>query len=247
MKKISVLTLAVTFSVFFSSTMAETISGQSQSYDNNMVNIRIDETESTMGPHGGALGTPGIGYRSIAGGKTISFSGLKSSDIKKPDNVYLLDGTTIPHGNMGKFQFSQVADAEVYFGDWSQTGVNGDTTHTAYFSGENAMSEVPSSGQANYTLEGINQFDGETKLIGSFTADFNDKSYKGSLKGKTLSISMGGNIAEQGKFSGNAIANDTITGSSMGQLFGDNAEQVAGITSFKGHEHLDTAFGGKKD
>ncbi|WP_440442667.1 hypothetical protein [Providencia huaxiensis] len=33
---------------------------------------------------------------------------------------------------MGKFQFSQVADAEVYFGDWSQTGVNGDNTHSLF-------------------------------------------------------------------------------------------------------------------
>ncbi|MEX5919787.1 hypothetical protein [Providencia huaxiensis] len=65
-------------------------------------------------------------------------------------------------------------------------------THTAYFSGENAMSEVPSSGQANYTQEGINQFDGETKLIGSFTADFNDKSYKGSLKRENIKYFDGG-------------------------------------------------------
>ncbi|MEX5919786.1 hypothetical protein [Providencia huaxiensis] len=88
-KNIGINISSYIFLYFLSSTMAETISGQSQSYDNNMVNIRIDETESIMMTCG-VLGTPGIGYRSIAGGKTISFSGLKSSDIKKPDNVYLL-------------------------------------------------------------------------------------------------------------------------------------------------------------
>ncbi len=33
----------------------------------------------------------------------------------------------------------------------------------------------------------------------------------------------------------------------MGQLFGDNAEQVAGILSYENNRELDTAFGGQKD
>ncbi len=247
MNKISVITLSISLATLSSLALAETQSGQSQSYNDGKTNIIVGKTESTMGPHGGAVGSPGIGYRNMRNGKTISFSGLKNMVTQKPGHVFVLESSGSPHGSMGKFQFSQVADAEVYFGDWSQTGVEGDKTHTAYFSGENATTAVPTSGQASYTLEGINQFDGEAKLAGSFNADFGDKSYTGSLQGEALKISMSGNIEDQGKFNGNAIANDTIAGSSMGQFFGDNAEQVAGITSFDGNYELDTAFGGTKD
>ncbi|MEX5904460.1 hypothetical protein [Providencia hangzhouensis] len=75
-----------------------------------------------MGPHGGSIGAPGIGSRHKMGETTRSFSGLKNLVTQKPNNVYVLESGGSPHGGMGKFQFSQVADAEVYFGDWSQTG-----------------------------------------------------------------------------------------------------------------------------
>ena len=246
MKKLSVITFAITVAVYSSAVFAETKSGQSQRYDNSAVDIRIDRTESGMGHHAGPAEAPGIGYRGMRNGKTISFSGLKNMVEKKPDNVYVLESGGSPHGGMGKFQFSQVADAEVYFGDWSQAGEAGDQTHTAYFSGENATTVVPTSGQAVYSLEGINQFDGEAKLTGTFNADFADKSYTGALQGESLKVSMNGDITDQGKFVGTAIANETISGKSLGQFFGDNAEHVAGITSFENNHELDTAFGGKK-
>lgn len=246
MKKLSVITFAITAAVYSSAVFAETKSGQSQGYENGTVDIRIDKTESGMRHHAGPAGAPGIGYRGMRNGKTISFAGLKNMVEKKPDNVYVLESGGSSHGGMGKFQFSQVADAEVYFGDWSQTGEASDQTHTAYFSGENSTAVVPTSGQAVYSVEGINQFDGEAKLTGTFNADFADKSYTGALQGESLKVSMNGDIIDQGKFVGAAIANETIAGLSEGQFFGDNAEHVAGITSFEGHRELDTAFGGKK-
>ncbi|MBQ0267558.1 Slam-dependent surface lipoprotein [Providencia huaxiensis] len=246
MKKLSLITVAVSFSIFSVGVMAETESAQSLSYVDNETNIIVDKTQSTMGPHGGSIGAPGIGSRFMRDGKTISFSGLKNLVTQKPDNVYVLESGGSPHGGMGKFQFSQVADAEVYFGDWSQTGEADDAMHTVYFSGENATTEVPASGQATYTIAGINQFAGEAKQTGWFNADFTDKSYTGLLEG-TDSHSMAGDIKEDGKFSGTAIANETHHGNSMGQLFGDNAEQVAGILSYENNRELDTAFGGQKD
>lgn len=247
MKKFSLIALAVSFSVFSTGVMAETVSGQSQSYQDGVVDIRIDKTEATGGYHSGTAGAPGLGYRSTYGGKTIAFSGVKGMSVSKPDDVYVLDTSNSPHGSMGKFQFSQVADAEIYYGDWSQTGLEGDKTHTAYFSGENASTEVPVEGKATYILEGVNQYDGEAKLAGTFEADFGEKTYIGSLQGASNSYTMAGELEEQGKFSGTAVANDSIDGTSKGQFFGDNADSMAGVTSFAGNEELDTAFAGRKD
>lgn len=246
MKKLSLVIAAVSFSIFSVGVMAETESKQSLDYGYNETNIIVSKTQSTMGPHGGSIGAPGIGYRFMKEGKTISFSGLKNMVTQKPDNIYVLGNGGSPHGGMGKFQFSQVAGAEVYFGDWSQTGLANDAMHTVYFSGANATTEVLTSGQATYTIAGINQFDGETKLAGSFNADFADKSYTGALDGVN-NHSMMGSIEEDGKFSGTAIANETHYGNSMGQFFGDNAEHVAGILSYDNNRELDTAFGGQKD
>lgn len=246
MKKLSLITVAVSLSIFSVGVMAETVSNQSLDYSDGLTNIIVGKTQSTMGPHGGSIGAPGIGSRHKMGGMMISFSGLKNLVTQKPNNVYVLESGGSPHGGMGKFQFSQVADAEVYFGDWSQTGETDDAMHTVYFSGENATTEVPTSGQATYTIAGINQFAGEEKQAGWFNADFADKSYTGALEGVN-SHSMAGAIEEDGKFSGTAIANGIHQGDSMGQLFGDNAEQVAGILSYENNRELDTAFGGQKD
>ncbi|MEX6183660.1 hypothetical protein AB6G20_09090 [Providencia hangzhouensis] len=172
----------------------------------------------------------------------ISFSGLKNLVTQKPNNVYVLESGGSPHGGMGKFQFSQVADAEVYFGDWSQTGKLM-RQRTRFISGENATTEL-TSGQETHTIAGINQFAGEEKQAGWFNADFADKSYTGALEGVN-SHSMEGAIEEDGKFSGTAIANGIHQGDSMGQLFGDNAEQVD--VSYENNRELDTAFGGQKD
>ena len=248
MKKLTLVVLMASLSGASTSVFAEATSQQSQSYTDGVVDIRIDKTEATGGYHSGAAGAPGIGYRGTHNGKTIAFSGLKMMSTQKPDDVYQLESSGGRHVNMGKFQFSQVADAEIYYGDWSQTGVNGDSTHTAYFSGNNASTEVPTNGSAVYSIEGINQFDGEGKLTGTFNANFENKTYEGLLEGNELKQSMEGDIVENGKFEGTATAtsHDSISGKSMGQFFGENAEHVAGITSFKDNHELDTAFGGKK-
>ncbi|MEX6397350.1 hypothetical protein AB6E88_09750 [Providencia hangzhouensis] len=86
---------------------------------------------------------------------------------------------------------------------------------TRFISGANATTEVPTSGQATYTIAGINQFAGEEKQTGWFNADFADKSYTGALEGVN-SHSMAGAIEEDGKFSGTAIANGIHQGDSMG-------------------------------
>ncbi|MEQ5136215.1 MULTISPECIES: Slam-dependent surface lipoprotein [Providencia] len=226
---------------------AVTESAQSQTYETERSDITIGETQVAHGPFGGEEGSPGVGYRYKSEGKRISFSGLtKMIMFPKEGNVYVLPRT--PHGNidMGKFQFSKIADAEIYYGDWSQTGEEDDAKHTAFFSGKDATTAVPTEGKATYTIAGINQYDGEKQLSGTFEADFGDKGYTGSLQGQNLKIALEGKIQDAGSFSGSAVANDTVTGMNYGRFFGENAEHVAGIAVFNSNHEYDTAFGGSQ-
>jgi hypothetical protein len=226
---------------------AVTESAQSQTYETERSDVTVGVTQSVIGPHGGEVGSPGIGYRHKADGKRISFSGLtRMIMFPKEGNVYVLPRTQ--HGNidMGKFQFSKIADAEVYYGDWSQTGAEDDAKHTAFFSGQDATTAVPTEGKATYTIAGINQYDGQKKLSGVFEADFGDKGYTGSLQGEDLKIALEGKIQDAGSFSGSAIANDTVSGINYGRFFGENAEHVAGVAVFNSDHKYDTAFGGSQ-
>lgn len=227
---------------------AVTESAQSQTYETERSDVTVGVTQSVIGPHGGEVGSPGIGYRHKADGKRISFSGLtRMIMFPKEGNVYVLPRTQ--HGNidMGKFQFSKIADAEVYYGDWSQTGAEDDAKHTAFFSGQDATTAVPTEGKATYTIAGINQYDGQKKLSGVFEADFGDKGYTGSLQGEDLKIALEGKIQDAGSFSGSAIANDTVSGMNYGRFFGENAEHVAGVAVFNSDHKYDTAFGGSQN
>uniref|UniRef100_UPI002B0604BC Slam-dependent surface lipoprotein n=1 Tax=Providencia alcalifaciens TaxID=126385 RepID=UPI002B0604BC len=226
---------------------AVTESAQSQTYETERSDIRVAGTEVVRGPHGGQLGDPGVGHRSIAGGKTISLLGLTKMGTKTDEDVTIVNsGGPSNHSGMGKFQFAKVADAEIYYGDWSQTGAADDVKHTAFFSGLNATKAVPTEGKATYIIAGINQYDGEKKLSGVFEADFGDKDYTGSLQGENLKIALEGQIHGAGSFSGSAIANDTVAGMSYGRFFGDNAEHVGGVTVFNSDHKYDTAFGGSQ-
>ncbi|HHR6035822.1 TPA: Slam-dependent surface lipoprotein [Providencia alcalifaciens] len=227
---------------------AVTESAQSQTYETERSDITVGVTQSIKDPHGGDIGSPGIGYRHKSDGKRISFSGLtRLVMFPKEGNVYVVPRT--PHGNvdMGKFQFSKIADAEVYYGDWSQTGDSEDDKHTAFFSGKDATTAVPTEGKATYTIAGINQYDGVKKLSGVFEADFGDKGYTGSLQGENLKIALEGQIHDAGSFSGSAIANDTVSGMSYGRFFGENAEHVGGVAVFNSEHQYDTAFGGSQN
>lgn len=248
MKKLSLIALTLSFTGLAFTANAVTTQGQSQKYDSNGVEVRVAPTEFSAGPHSGTIGDPGVGLKSIANGSTISFAGFKSLAPENTQGVNVLAASSGGHGSgMGEFHFTQVANSEVYFGDWSKTGIAGDQTHTAFYSGKDATESVPATGTADYTIAGINQFDGPGKLNGTFTADFAKKEYTGSLNGQSLNIAMNGDILDKGQFYGDATANGSIKGTSSGQFFGTNADQVAGITTFKDDHTKDTSFGGAKN
>lgn len=243
---LAVLTLALSTSAFSAS--ATTVSAQSQKYGTDGIEVTVGGAEFAGGQHGGAIGDPGIGLQSIFGGTKITLSSFKSRAPENEHGVHELAASTSVHSarNTGKFNFAQVANAEVYFGDWSKTGIDGDGTHTAFYSGKDVTEFLPNSGKAEYTIAGINQFDSSGKLSGGFNADFDTKTYTGSLSGQSLSITMDGDILDQGQFKGDAIANESIEGRSSGHFFGTEAEAVAGIVTFESEHIKDVAFGGSK-
>ncbi|WP_183141018.1 Slam-dependent surface lipoprotein, partial [Pseudomonas aeruginosa] len=191
-------------------------------------------------------GAPGVGLQNVYDGKRIAFSGLKMMAPDNADGIHVLKANNSGHGGgMGEFHFAQVANADVYYGDWSKTGQSNDPTHTAYYSGKDATTSIPTTGSAEYTIAGINQ-NVSGQLTGVFNADFATKKYTGSLNSQTLNITMNGGLQGNGGFAGSALANGTVSGQSSGQFFGPNAQTVAGITTFDSDHSKDTAFGGNK-
>lgn len=246
MKKISIAISAASFMVLPAFGVADVLYQQSQNYAQGKTDIDVGKTQYE-GDGGVNNNDPGMGYRFVTDGITISFSSLKEKAIKAANDVYIIDKAEGYHGSIGKFNFSQVADAEIYYGDWSESGEVIDPKHTAFYSGKETTSEIPTEGQASYTIMGLNQYESSGKMPGVYLVDFGKKLYEGSLDGEFARVEFSGEIGENGKFSGVALANDQAEGISAGQLFGQDAAQVAGIVSFPENHQYDTAFGGVKN
>lgn len=246
MTKVSTVISVASFIFLPAMGMADVLSQQSQSYNQGKTDIDVGKTQYEGG---GDVkeGDPGLGYRFVTEGITISLSELKEKATKAANGVYIIDKAGDYHGSIGRFNFTQVADAEIYYGDWSQTGDIADSKHTAFYSGKEIGNDIPIDGQASYTISGVNQYESSSKMPGTFLVDFGQKTYEGTLDGQLANIKFSGEIGEDGKFSGVALANNQAEGISAGQLFGQDAAQVVGITSFAGNHQYDTAFGGVKN
>jgi len=203
-------------------------------------------------------GLPGIGYLGLAEGKLVSFEALQSvaPDITTGDGTpgnwkethITPEHTNEPHGDLGYFDFVQVANETVYFGEWSKTGVNTDDTHTVYYAGEagNVIGNLPTQ-TATYTVVGINN---GALLSGSLTANFGgDNQLTGEFSNDALTIGITATIyAKDARFSGTATANeDGDYGFTEGHFFGNGATALAGIANFGAADPRNTAFGGAKD
>ncbi|MGV7960457.1 Slam-dependent surface lipoprotein [Photorhabdus tasmaniensis] len=221
--------------------------GQTQNFDQNKPSIKVNVTEKGGTGHASSGGEPGIGVQSIAGGKIVSFSGLTRYASADANGIHKI---SMPgsgsHGGMGVFNFSKVANADVYFGEWSQTGQVNDKTHTAYYSGKDITTNLPTGGIATYTVKGINQYSGSNALQGTFTADFGQKRLSGSIANSVLTVGIDSRIRADGSFVGTATAGN-VAGTNNGHFFGDNASSLAGVAKFNSDHSKDTAFGGTKN
>ncbi|MBC8953032.1 Slam-dependent surface lipoprotein [Xenorhabdus sp. PB62.4] len=245
MKKINVLVAALGALGFMAQAQAAVGFGQSQI--DTTPHIQVGETKPGSGPHGGKGGEPGIGVSSVYGGQITGFAGLTRMAPADNNGIHNISMAGAPgsHGGMGVFHFSKVANADVYFGEWSQTGKASDSTHTVYYAGKDVTTNIPTDGTATYTVTGINQYSGDNALSGTFTADFGEKTLVGSLANTAMAIDIDANIDADAKFEGVAMTDDLI-GKTEGHFFGDSASSLAGYAKFADDSTKDTAFGGSK-
>lgn len=219
--------------------------------------LRVGVSTINGGPH--TAGKPGVAVAGIGLSSYVDFAGLQAS-VPPVNGVTTINApSSAPgsHDNMGVFNFAKVSNADLYFGEWSDTANVNDGTHTVYYVGDNAGTTVPTTGSATYAVTGISDYAGKGALTGTFTANFG----AGALSGSIASASTGyavniGSVGISGANIASTTANATATqasttlasgGAVSGQFFGANAAALAGLVTFGGNSQYDTAFGGTKN
>ena len=160
--------------------------------------------------------------------------------------------------DFGGLVVGKVEGSSVYFGEWAPKGANytdvastdlnmGSASRTAWFSGENPTTSMPTLVNAQYNVVGINQHNPESPNVYTGTLTANYSAGSGTLTGsldRTGSTSLnfnGTTIASNGSFSKTSGASNVIEGQ-----FYNNANALAGI--YKGSTAQDhVAFGGARD
>ncbi|MFU8927990.1 Slam-dependent surface lipoprotein [Acinetobacter puyangensis] len=159
------------------------------------------------------------------------------------------------HTGLGVWDFKQVGDADVWFGNWATevgtTGAADSSTYTVFYTGQDADTAISSANygvQANYSVSGLNNGD---YYSGTYVANFGaDGNTAGTLTGSltdgtstfTLSntaINTDATISGTGAWTGGKIVSG---GDVSGQFFNTQA-QLAGIATFTDRQY-DISFGG---
>lgn len=214
----------------------------------------INAGASTLdaGPH--RAGRAGISLGTYANGARVDVASLlpyASTVVRGTTTVRTLApgaGLPFPDAGVGHFSFVQVGSADVWFGEWSSSGASAGFNHRqVLFVGDRAGVTLP-AGTVTYTLAGINRFDGGSVLNGALRADFDTGRVTAGLQGGGFTLAANATLDRgTGAFSGFAVANGTVIGSTQGQFFGAGASAVAGIASFAGNSQFDTSFGGQRN
>ncbi|MFP5073446.1 Slam-dependent surface lipoprotein [Neisseria sp. WLZKY-1] len=161
------------------------------------------------------------------------------------------------HSGLGRMSFAQIGNSDVYFGEWADVkagaadGTAG-TNRSVYYNGTGRTTNMPTSGTATYAVKGINNHVAWNTAVlqGDLKADFGRKTLAGTLTRATGDLKTLGINAyirpSDASFSGNAIANGSVNGTTNGHFFGNNAASLAGIAQFDNNKKLNAAFGGAK-
>src|SRR5690606_5393638 len=119
-------------------------------------------------------------------------------------------GTSTPsdHSNIGVFHFAKVSGANLYYGEWSQSGNISGGDQTVYYAGDATGTTVPTSGTATYSVNGISDYTNNGQLSGTFTANFGTNSLTGSLanSGNSYVLNIGTATISGSGFSSNNAA-----------------------------------------
>ncbi|MDC9613366.1 transferrin-binding protein-like solute binding protein [Xenorhabdus khoisanae] len=212
------------------------------------VGYGISQTETD--PHltiGEKNGEPAIGISFFQNGELFTASDLKSAATRDKNGVYRFKLENVSDSKNQYADIVQVPNSEVYFGEWAQTTPDkSDKTHTVFYAGKDVTTNMPKGGTATYTTIGISQYNGNNRLSGELTADFDSQKLTGSLSNSSRKISLDADINSDAGFSGKATADDHIDGRTEGKFFGDSASSLAGYATFDSDRSKDTAFGGTK-
>lgn len=249
------LATLVTLCAAFSAVQAQADAGYGSSTaptTGNKVIIGVTAASERQG-HPSPGGEPGIGYSGMHDGMKISFASLQGPNRAVPNDNGVSVITSVPrsHRNMGSFNFAKIADADIYYGEWVSGTDFSDDSHMAYYAGKDITAAMPSEGTAQYSIKGLSGYSSGEQISGTFSTDFDANTFTGSLSSTGLSYSLSGTVsgsAFDGTASVSTTGTDTTTvsGTTNGHFFGDNAQQVAGYAEFSSDKAKNIAFGGTK-
>jgi hypothetical protein len=218
--------------------------------------VNIAASTVNGGPH--VSGRVGIGVPNTGLTTLVDFQGLQT--VAPPNvttgvtTVSAVTGTITDHSQFGQFDFAKVSGANVYFGEWTQTGDVTSGDHTVYYGGTDATSAVPETGTAFYAVKGISDYENKSVLQGEFEANFtggNQGVLTGNVHnaGLTYIVDIGVVAINGGTFAGSTASatGATSSGDVSGRFFGTGGTSLAGIVKFgSADRQYDTAFGGQR-
>lgn len=199
-------------------------------------------------------GIPAASVSTYNSGAKISFNNLKALTPADKSGVTRIITSTLPAAerSLGNFNFKQISNQQVYFGEWSQDGLKNDPSRTVYYAGDNSGRVMPTT-PVTYAVQGISNYSGANMMSGELTATFGSSipGVTGTLANNNLKVEINA-IINGNWFDGGAKAIDPSTnaqlasGWSKGSFFGaGKTASLAGIASFANHD-FDVAFGGVK-
>lgn len=248
------LATLVTLCAAFSAAQAQAEAGYGSSAAQAGAHIIVGVTEASSGQgHPSPGGEPGIGYSGMHNGTKVSFAGLQGPNRAAPNDnaVSVITSTPQSHRNMSSFNFAKIADADIYYGEWVSGTDFSDDSHMAYYAGKDITAAMPSEGTAQYSIKGLSGYSSGEQISGTFSTDFDANTFTGSLSSTGLSYSLSGAVSGSAFDSTASVSTTgtdttTVSGTTNGHFFGDNAQQVAGYAEFSSDKAKNIAFGGTK-
>ncbi|MBT2245924.1 transferrin-binding protein-like solute binding protein [Sphingobium sp. BHU LFT2] len=227
-------------------------------------NVEIGVSNVPFGPH--TSGKVGISVPALGPGTFfVDFEGLQNASapvvitpgLPGVTTVNNPTGTITDHSQYGRFDLTRVDGQNVFYGEWNQSDDASLGDHTVYFAGTGATlaANVPTSGTATYSVQGLSDYANNSQLNGTFTANFSGSggTLTGSIASATYALNIGtANISGNGFSGSGAVASNPSTSATLatngnvsGNFFGSAAQALAGVATFANNQY-DAAFGGSQ-
>ena len=247
---LKLLATSAAMAMAFAGSAHAQVAGGTSDASHNRVGV-----SGSFGPTHPTAGVAGLSANATGLANYVAFQDLKNDGTTDAAGVTTINNPTNgpnDHQSLGLFHFAQVANNDVWFGEWTSTATSGSTDHTIYYAGTTTGTTIPASGTASYSVKGINNYAASSGLLsGTFNADFTAKTLTGSISNAAYSVNIGTAVisSSTGAFASAGASNSAgnTGGSVSGRFYGANAAALAGIVTFAGARQNDTAFGGTKN